>query len=153
LKAAVLTLCRLAVGGIFIYASLDKLTHPAAFAEIIHNYRLVPYPLLHPAALLLPMVELVLGTALVLGLGRRGAALLATALLLVFMGGIASALARNLDISCGCFNTDGGHAVGLLLLVRDLGLIVLCSPLILVREAGPGLDAVFKTRPAGTRAD
>jgi uncharacterized membrane protein YphA (DoxX/SURF4 family) len=133
-------LCRLIVGGVFIYASLDKLANPQAFAEVIHHYRIVPMALLHPAALLLPMVEFVVGAALVLGLGRRGAALILAALLVVFMGGIGSALLRNLDISCGCFNTDGGHAVGLSLLGRDLGLLLLCLPPLLLRNGGPGFE-------------
>ncbi len=133
-------LCRLIVGGVFIYASLDKLANPQAFAEVIHHYRIVPMALLHPSALLLPMVEFVVGAALVLGLGRRGAALILAAMLVVFMGGIGSALLRNLDISCGCFNTDGGHAVGLSLLWRDLGLLLLCLPPLLLRNGGPGFE-------------
>ena len=84
MSAVVVLLCRLAVGGVFIYASLDKLAHPQAFAEAIHHYRLVPYALLHPSALLLPMVEFVLGAALVLGIARRGASLWAAFLLVVF---------------------------------------------------------------------
>jgi len=136
--------CRLVVGGVFIYASLDKLTHPQAFAEVIHHYRLTPYPFLHPAAHLLPVLELVVGSALVLGLGRRGAALIAGILTVIFMAAITSALIRNLDISCGCFNTDGGHAVGLDLLLRDGILLLLCLPPLLAREPGFGLDRFFR---------
>ncbi len=136
--------CRLFVGGIFIYASLDKLAHPQAFAEVIHNYRLTPYPLLHPSAHLLPVLEIVIGSALVLGIGRRGAALLAGAMTLVFMVAITSALIRNLDISCGCFNTEGGHAVGLDLLFRDGILLLPCLPPLLARESGIGLDRFFR---------
>jgi uncharacterized membrane protein YphA (DoxX/SURF4 family) len=135
-------LCRLTVGGVFVYASLDKLAHPPAFAEAIANYHLVPFALLHPAALLLPMIEFVLGSALIVGLGRRGASLLAATLLLVFIAAIASALGRGLDISCGCFNTDGGHAVGLSLIWRDLGLLLLCLPPLLLRPGGPGLASL-----------
>ncbi|MBM4131223.1 DoxX family membrane protein [bacterium] len=132
--------CRLLVGGIFIWASLDKLAHPAEFAKAIHHYRLVPYALLHPAALLLPAVELLAGVALVAGWQRRGAALLCAAMLAVFVVAIASALVRGLDISCGCFDTDGGHAVGLDLLWRDLVLLAACLPPLLARRGGPGLD-------------
>jgi uncharacterized membrane protein YphA (DoxX/SURF4 family) len=111
--------CRLAVGVTLVWASLDKLAHPAAFAASIHHYRLMPIGLLHPFALLLPMVELLTGAALVLGVARRGAALIAALLMVVFITAIASALVRGLDISCGCFNTEGGHKVGLDLLWRD----------------------------------
>jgi uncharacterized membrane protein YphA (DoxX/SURF4 family) len=137
-------LCRLAVGGIFIYASLDKLTHPQAFAENINNYHLMPFPLLHLSAHLLPVVELVVGSALVVGLRQRGAALLAGILTVVFMAAITSALVRNLDISCGCFNTDGGHSVGLDLLWRDAILLLLCLPPLLTRDPGFGLDRFFQ---------
>jgi uncharacterized membrane protein YphA (DoxX/SURF4 family) len=138
------TLCRLAVGGIFIYASLDKLLHPEAFAVAIHHYRIVPYSLLHASAHLLPVVELVIGVSLVVGWQRRGAALLAGTLTLIFMAAITSALARDLDISCGCFNTDGGHSVGLDLLWRDAILLLLCLPPLLARDPGFGLERILR---------
>ena len=144
MKAHFVLLCRLVVGGVFIYASLDKLVHPAAFAEVIHHYRLVPIPLLHLSAHLLPVVEMVCGVALVLGIRQRGAALLTAVLTVIFMAAITSALIRNLDISCGCFNTDGGHAVGLDLLWRDGILLALCLPPLLARDRGLGLDRFLR---------
>lgn len=139
-------LCRLAVGGVFIYASLDKFQHPGAFAQAIHNYRLVPYGLLHPMAYLLPALEMAAGAFLVLGIWRRGAALLAGLMAVVFIVAIGSALLRGLDISCGCFNTDGGHGVGMSLLLRDLVLLALCIPPWLAAEGGPGLGGIFPRR-------
>ncbi|MCP4571038.1 MAG: DoxX family membrane protein [bacterium] len=132
--------CRLGVGGVFLYAAWDKLLHPQAFAQAIHFYHLVPASLLHPWAHLLPVLEIVVGLALVLGLLQRGAALLAGGLTVVFMVAIAAALARGLDISCGCFHTDGGHGVGLELLVRDTVLLAACLPVVFARRGGPGLD-------------
>ena len=139
-------LCRLAVGGVFIFASLDKLQHPAAFAQAIHHYRLVPYPVLHSFAFLLPVTEMLVGAALVLGVLRRGAALLAGLMTLVFMVAITTALVRGLDISCGCFNTDGGHGVGLSLLVRDAALLLLCFPTLFWRQSGPMITSLFQRK-------
>ena len=144
MKNLFVLVCRLTVGGIFIYASLDKLAHPRAFAETINYYHILPYPLLHPSAHLLPVVELVIGSSLVLGLGRRGAALLAGIMTVIFMAAITSALIRNLDISCGCFNTDGGHDVGLDLLWRDAILLLMCLPPLLASGTGLGLDRFFR---------
>lgn len=144
MKGVLVLLCRLVVGGIFIYASLDKLTHPQAFAETINNYHIVPFPLLHLSAHLLPVVELVVGVFLIAGLFQRGSALLAGTLTVIFMVAITSALIRNLDISCGCFNTDGGHSVGLDLLWRDGILLLLCLPPLLARNPGFGLDRFFR---------
>jgi len=134
------------VGGVFVYASLGKLADPAGFAVAVSHYHLVPLPLLHAFAVVLPMVELVAGAALVLGFRLRGAALLTGAMTVVFTAAIASALARHLDISCGCFNTDGGHAVGASLLLRDALLLAACLPPLLLRDAGPALDGLRRPR-------
>jgi len=117
-------LARWAVGAVFIYASLDKLIHPDAFAQAIANYRLVPMALLHPFAWFLPVLEVVAGAALLVGWQRRGAALLTAAMTIMFIVAIALALLRGLDISCGCFDTAGGHGVGVDLLIRDVFLLV-----------------------------
>jgi len=144
MRGMVVLLCRLFVGGVFIYASLDKLGHPGAFATAISHYRIVPYSLLHVCAHLLPVVEIVIGSALVLGWWQRGAALIAAFLTLVFMAAITAALVRGLDISCGCFNTDGGHTVGLDLLWRDVILLLMCLPPLLARDPGFGLGRLFR---------
>ncbi len=144
LAPALVVLCRLVLGGIFIYASLDKLQHPAAFAQIIHHFHLVPYPLLHPFAVFLPVLEFVTGAAIILGVQLRGAALLALLMNLMFIGALSLALARGLDISCGCFHTDGGHAVGVSLLVRDLLLMLICLPPLFFSRVGPTLSSLFK---------
>ena len=114
---------RFLVGGTFVYASFDKILHPEAFALGISHYRMLPAELLHVFALTLPWVELVAGLAMVLGFARRGASLIVTGMLLMFVAAITSALSRDLDISCGCFSTEGGHAVGLSLIFRDIALI------------------------------
>lgn len=140
LSLLVLTL-RWTVGITFLYASLDKLAHPAAFAQSIANYRLVPMPLLHPFAWLLPVVEAVVGAALVVGWQRRGAALLAVGMLVMFTVAIGAALARGLDISCGCFQTEGGHGVGRDLIVRDILLLAAALVPLLAPSDRWSLDA------------
>jgi len=132
-------LCRLALGGVFLFASWDKILHPEAFAKAVDHYHLVPYSLLHPFTHGLPILEAVVGLGLVLGIGRRGAALLAVLLDIMFMAAITSALMRGLDISCGCFHTDGGHAVGLSLLARDAVFLLLALPPLLLPDCGPTL--------------
>jgi len=138
--------CRLVVGVVFIFASLDKLQNPDAFALVIHHYRLVPYSLLHPFAMLLPMLELIVGLALVLGVRQRGAALLSILMNLMFIAALSSALYRGLDISCGCFHTDGGHGVGLTLLWRDALLLLACLPPLFSLTLGPALPDLFKRK-------
>ena len=100
----VLMLLRLVVGGIFIYASWEKIFHPDAFATIIMGYRLVPRTAAAFIAVWLPWTELFAGVALVVGFWARAVGLLLSFLTAVFLVGLVQALARGLDIRCGCFS-------------------------------------------------
>jgi len=99
-------LFRVALGLVFIVASLDKVAHPGRFAVSIANYHLVPQAAINLMAITLPWVELLCGALLVLGLWHRAGLLLVLAMLGVFITAITIALQRDLDISCGCFTTD-----------------------------------------------
>jgi uncharacterized membrane protein YphA (DoxX/SURF4 family) len=76
-------LCRVILGGVFIYASIDKILHPQAFAKIIHNYQLVPDLLVTFPAIILPWLEMISGLFLLAGIFRRASALVLSAMLLV----------------------------------------------------------------------
>lgn len=104
----VILACRLLVGGVFIYASIDKILHPAAFAKQVFNYQILPVAASNLLAVVLPWMELFAGLALAVGVLRAESALLLTSLLLTFMLAISGALLRGLDIDCGCFGTSGG---------------------------------------------
>lgn len=95
---------RLGLGGLFVWAGALKLQDPAAFATDIANYQLFPSvaPL---AAVTLPMVELVLGLALIAApqAWRRGGALASAGLMAVFTAAIGQAVLRGIRIECGCF--------------------------------------------------
>lgn len=105
---------RFFLGFIFVYASIDKILHPAAFAETIHNYQILPDLLINVAAVVLPWLEFVIGSLLILGLWMPGAVFTCNGLLLVFFATLVFNLARGLDIDCGCFSastdpSSGGH--------------------------------------------
>ena len=51
-------------------------------------------------------------------------------LTLVFMVAVSSALARGLNIECGCFGSVGGGAAGTQTLVIDAGLLSLSALLL-----------------------
>jgi hypothetical protein len=97
-------------GAVFIYASVDKILHPAAFADAVYNYLILPDFLLNLTAIILPWLELILGLFLIIGLFREGSVLIVTVLLVVFSGAMIFNLARGLDIHCGCFSTSAGEA-------------------------------------------
>jgi len=115
-------LSRLFLGGIFIYASYDKIIHPVPFAVIIYNYQILPDVLVNPASLFLPWLELLVGLSLLLGIWLSGAVLISNLLLMVFFSTLVFNMARGLDIDCGCFTVSVGPSSGghmLWYLIRD----------------------------------
>lgn len=117
---------RFFLGVVFIYASLDKIQHPAAFAKIIDNYRILPLATVNLLAIFLPWLEIMIGAGLILGIARFGSSFLLNGILLVFIVAIMSVLIRGLDISCGCFSTtSGGDPIAIKRLLEDLGFLVL----------------------------
>jgi uncharacterized membrane protein YphA (DoxX/SURF4 family) len=98
---------RLIMASIFIYASIDKIAKPAAFAKDIYNYQILPDALINLTALVLPWLELFLGLCLVAGIWLPGAVFTVNGLLIVFMASLIFNLARGLDVNCGCFGSDG----------------------------------------------
>jgi len=105
-----LTVLRVVLAGIFIYASWEKILKPDDFARIVEGYRLLPQPMVALVAIWLPWTELIAGVALLVGSWPRAMGLLFTGLTAVFIAGLAQALARGIDIQCGCFSLDPAAA-------------------------------------------
>ncbi len=141
-------LCRWLLGGAFVFAGVAKaiglkwswvgvkllLFHGStsgikvlgilAFRDEIKNYKLGSvYWVIHPAAILMPWIELVTGLALILGVWVVESTVLILAMLLFFNALVGSAMYRNLDIECGCFGTD--MKVGWLKLTENFLLMAL----------------------------
>jgi uncharacterized membrane protein YphA (DoxX/SURF4 family) len=112
----VLLVLRLVLGGLFLFAASVKLSDPQGFFDSVHAFRLPAYftqnlglnlgdvaHLERLATFVVPWLELLAGLALVFGYATRGAALVLSALLLFFLFGIYTVLARKMDVTCGCF--------------------------------------------------
>lgn len=109
---------RLVIGGVFLYAAVEKVLHPGAFAIAVRGYKLIPFSLSNLFAIALSWSELVAATFLILGIFTRKAASALFILLLVFMAAISTVLVRGMVIDCGCFGEGGSHT-SWLLLVRN----------------------------------
>jgi len=90
------------LGGLFLYAGLQKYLHTYEFAEAVLAYQLLPGSLVGAAAAALPWVEITAGLCLVVGLKRRSCLLLLTGLVAGFLVVIFITMARGLKIDCGC---------------------------------------------------
>jgi uncharacterized membrane protein YphA (DoxX/SURF4 family) len=133
MKALALML-RLGLGGLLLLAGALKLRAPVAFATEIANYQLLPALAPYVAAVL-PVVELVIGGALVVAprAWRRAAALGALALLATFTVAVGSAFFRRINIDCGCFGTGGGPITGLTL-ARNVVLMAAAAAIVAFDE-------------------
>lgn len=117
---------RLFLGGVFIYASVDKIAHPDQFARAIYNYRILPGELVNLLAIWLPWLEIATGAFLIFGVWLRASALLLTVQIAMFFIAASSALARGLNFACGCFTTDPkAQSAGITHLFLDGGLLLI----------------------------
>lgn len=97
---------RIIIGGIFIYAAANKLFNPDGFAKAIHNYEILPLSLINIIAIIIPWIELFAGVFMLSGIYKRGSSLIILLSLAVFVVALSSALARGLNIDCGCFSLE-----------------------------------------------
>jgi uncharacterized membrane protein YphA (DoxX/SURF4 family) len=111
-------LCRIVFGAVFVYAGALKMADAAGFAANIFNYQILPARMVYGAAMVLPAVEVVCGLALMANCLARGASVILNALMVAFMGAMGWAVARGLDVDCGCFG-GGAQSVGKETLIRD----------------------------------
>ena len=134
------------LGGVFIYASLDKIAHPREFAQIVYHYQLAgPNALLsasarQPARGHAPWLErhrrparhrpLAAG-----GCGDRGRPARGVP------GRRVVRAPQGIDIAnCGCFSVTGdGRAAGWKLMAGDMALLVAAVYVMLVRPQAVGI--------------
>jgi len=108
-RAAILWLLRLGLCALYIFAAAPKLADPWAFARSIHNFKILPDGIVPELALWLPPFEGLAALAVLTGLFYRGGLLAISGMSAAFAAGVASAMARGLDIDCGCFG-EAAHS-------------------------------------------
>jgi uncharacterized membrane protein YphA (DoxX/SURF4 family) len=144
---------RLLLGGVFVVAGVLKLPDPAAAVRAVRAYQLLPESLVGPVAFGLPVIEIAVGLALLLGVFVRTAGIASAVLLAVFIGAVGSAWARGLQIDCGCFGNGGQVAAGEtsypLEVLRDVGLLLVALAL----ARWPASRLALGGRPVAVDAD
>lgn len=146
-------LARLAVAGVFIAAAIPKLIDPTRFAEDISNYHLLPADMVGYAAIAVPVIELVVALALITGVEAKGAALVAAGMLLAFTAGMGQAMARGIDVSCGCFGSVARAEIGWGPIARNLALLLGCALVLVAPEQRWRSIAPKRVAREATRTD
>ena len=126
LKNMLVLICRIFLGFLFIYASLEKILQPEEFAKQVGYYKALPFGLENLLAILLPWTELIVGICLLAGLLVDGATLLSIIMNLVFILAISQAMLRGIDITCGCFKVSAdSEKLGLHTIIRDIIFLIM----------------------------
>ena len=134
LGAAVLLCIRLGLGAVFVIAGIAKArAGHARFLSALLGYEIVRGRAATALARALPPLEIATGAALVLGIAFPAIPTLAIAMLLVFIGALATSLVSGRTNACGC--GEGLAPVKWSLVRRDA--VMLCGATVLA-IAGPG---------------
>jgi uncharacterized membrane protein YphA (DoxX/SURF4 family) len=143
---------RLYLGVIFLLACWHKILEPAAFALDIATYQILPLGLVNLQAIVLPWVELAAGLMLLLGFRTRAAALLVTGMMVMFTVAISIAVAKGLDMSCGCFASQGAaeDPISWRTIARDGSWLLLAVYVVIFDRRPLGLDRLFGRRKSAT---
>jgi len=108
---------RLFMGGLFVYASYEKLKEPFLFEMAVDSYQLLPPWGVIFVARTLPWLEMALGLVLLAGWKLPHFASFAALLIGFFLALMAISYARGVEATCGCFGF--GEPVGPWTLTRD----------------------------------
>jgi Methylamine utilisation protein MauE len=98
---------RVTMGFLFLLAASGKFRDPIKFMGGMDEYGIVhgwPLPI---GAVMMPGIEWLGALMLLLAWRTRAAAMLVSGMLLLFIGAMASALSRHLDLDCSCFDLMG----------------------------------------------
>ena len=122
----ILAFClRIYLAGLLVYAAIHKILDPAAFANIIAGYELLPHWAVNLSALTLPWLELICGFFLATGIFVRSATLFLILLFFLFTGALSVSLLRGVSATCGCFGPVGDE-LSWTTIIRDVFWMLLC---------------------------
>jgi uncharacterized membrane protein YphA (DoxX/SURF4 family) len=101
---------RLLVGSVFVIAGIGKIIDPKHFATEIWNYHLIPMS--------------ICGLLLISGVKLKANSIIIGGLLLVFILAGISAIARGLEINCGCFGKESEKKLDWYKILENTGLLI-----------------------------
>lgn len=138
---------RLFLGTVFLVSGAEKLGALRTFGKSIAAYQILPEELSNIMALLFVWTEIIVGVLLFAGALVRGSALVTSGMLLVFLVAILSAMARGLDIDCGCF-AGKPEPVGWKKVAEDVGLLAAAVFLIYFPRSYFTIDRLLRRQGA-----
>jgi hypothetical protein len=121
--ASVYVLGRVLVGLLLILAGVAKLRERSAFTKTVADLQVLPSTSSRVVGTVLPPVEIVTGTLMLMGWEARVMSIVSAILFIAFALFLTLALRRASGAQCGCFGRGGKISPALVL--RNLGLALL----------------------------
>lgn len=136
---------RLILGGVLVVAGALKVGDLQSSIDAVRAYQMLPWDVAQPVGLGLPIIEIIVGSLLIIGAFTRWTGLIGALLMLAFIIGISSVWSRGINIDCGCFGGGGEVAASQTSypweLLRDTGLFLLGAWLVWRPVSPFSLDA------------
>lgn len=121
---------RIFIGIIFCISGSIKLLTLREFVQKVYEFNIIPNKFVTEFAIMLPIIEYILGVLLILGLFIKKACAGLIFLLIIFIIAIGTNLWQNNLIECGCFGSILQGNIGWPLLFRDILLITILGYII-----------------------
>lgn len=161
-RGVVSLFARVGLAAVWLVSGWVKFSDPTQTVVAVRAYRILPTEFVRPFAAVFPVLELVLGLLLLVGLAVRPAALVSALGLVALVAAIASAWSRGLSIDCGCFGgggvvegIDGGDYAREI--ARDLGFLAMSLWLVVHPRTpfalGPASRMRLSARPQSAMAE
>ena len=153
IESLVLLVCRLAIAGLFLFSAWNKLypapsdvlpSGPQQFALAMKSFELLPDHLVALMAFVVPWCEAIAAALLLVGIWGRASAFLLLTMLTAFTLAVASVLARQMNITCGCFGNFHLLCKGPISTCKVIENGVLALPLLMIVARGSGVFALTR---------
>ncbi|MBI3192977.1 MAG: DoxX family membrane protein [Ignavibacteriae bacterium] len=112
-------LFRVGVGVLFVVAGITKLADTKTFAQTIQEFGITGDSISNIISYTFPIIELITGVGMIVGLGIRYSSAITMLLLFIFIALIIPIIAVGKTVNCGCFGVMSSESVDVILLLRD----------------------------------
>lgn len=127
IRSLYVSVVRCSLGPILMWSAVQHMKNPYYFLASVLKYQIVADEAARIVVTILPTIEVIVGIFLLANLAPRLSLGVCSVLFLIFTIVQASALARGLQISCGCFGPVYSQEITLLSLGMIFLLMVLAS--------------------------
>ena len=141
---------RIAIGVILLMAGVGKLASGHELVNVVASLKMLPYPMVHPVGLILPVFEITLGILFLLGLFSRVAAAISLPLFAAFI--VTNIFNLHSGITEPCSSCFGNFLVMTArdALIIDVLMLAAAFRLMMLEEYSISLDSLWtrRARPA-----